>query len=120
MKLTMVMVLLLAAGLFTVFQYYGQQTMADELMEGLPLSRAAYEGRRDAVADLLKRGGNANERDREGNTPLHRATELSAHQQFSDGDHEACTQLLLAAGGDPKSVNSSNETPLTARSGAPA
>ncbi len=64
------------------------------------LFEALEQGRTQEVASLIEQGANVNATDREGNSPLHKAT--TAEQ----------TNLLIEAGADVKAKNKEGETPL--------
>jgi ankyrin repeat protein len=55
---------------------------------------------------LLKHGANVNSQNHQGRTPLWRAAFM---------DKQACVQLLLEAGGDPRIASSDQQTPLQVR-----
>lgn len=68
-----------------------------------PPSVKTYQGCAAVVAELLKRGANANAKDTYGNTPLH----LAAASAFMDA-----VTLLLAAGADPNTADLEGKTSL--------
>lgn len=103
---------LLALGCLLFFHYFDNKSLADELTDGLPLSRAAFRGNPIELEAALRKGFNPNEQDLQGNTPLHWATSLEAHQRFPQADHEGCARRLLAAGANVKAINRAEETPL--------
>ena len=67
------------------------------------LHKAARDGDKDGVEDLIRQGLNVNEQGAQGRTALHRAL---------GGGHADCARLLIDKGADPNKADTLKRTPL--------
>ena len=75
----------------------------DPIFGVTPLAWAALEGRTETANELLRRGADADARNRDGSAPLHSAAFMG---------RAGAVEALLSAGADPNARNAAGETPL--------
>jgi ankyrin repeat protein len=81
--------------------------------KGALLLAAGHPSNSGIIKSLLAAGANVNEKDEEGNTPLHKAV-YSGHDYHADPvkDQVEAINLLLKAGAEVNAVNGNGNTPL--------
>jgi ankyrin repeat protein len=104
--------LALIAAAYLLWSLQGNETLAESAARRSPLHEAAYRGDAEQLRDLLEAGADANATDSLGLTPLQHAVSLEAHQHHPQGEHLACTQILLKKGAKAEPDGDSRRRPL--------